>query len=203
MGPVTHIMAKFRAGPQAVEWGISSLALPRRRPQPANPEIAHLDIRILTIKSRVSDSNSRAFRSTIKQQGCRGRKPRSGQQVDPVAFGIDWTNPFSEDAEDLYIYLRIPWQWTRSEALRGGMGMVYLAEQERPIARQVAVKIIKLGMDTRAVLARLFAAMGQPASPYYDGRTSNGPVAAEQLAATLGTRCSTLRGAAPLRESAT
>jgi eukaryotic-like serine/threonine-protein kinase len=36
----------------------------------------------------------------------------------------------------------------------GGMGMVYLAEQEEPIARQVAVKIIKLGMDTRAVLAR-------------------------------------------------
>src|SRR5580704_10867851 len=36
----------------------------------------------------------------------------------------------------------------------GGMGLVYLAEQEDPIARQVAVKIIKLGMDTRAVLAR-------------------------------------------------
>src|ERR1039457_4941750 len=36
----------------------------------------------------------------------------------------------------------------------GGMGMVYLAEQEQPIARQVALKIIKLGMDTRAVLAR-------------------------------------------------
>jgi len=36
----------------------------------------------------------------------------------------------------------------------GGMGLVYLAEQDRPIARQVAVKIIKLGMDTRAVLAR-------------------------------------------------
>ena len=36
----------------------------------------------------------------------------------------------------------------------GGMGMVYLAEQEEPIVRQVALKIIKLGMDTRAVLAR-------------------------------------------------
>src|ERR1039458_7148083 len=36
----------------------------------------------------------------------------------------------------------------------GGMGMVYLAEQEQLIARQVALKIIKLGMDTRAVLAR-------------------------------------------------
>jgi eukaryotic-like serine/threonine-protein kinase len=36
----------------------------------------------------------------------------------------------------------------------GGMGLVYLASQEDPIARQVAIKIIKLGMDTRAVLAR-------------------------------------------------
>jgi serine/threonine protein kinase/WD40 repeat protein len=36
----------------------------------------------------------------------------------------------------------------------GGMGMVYLAEQEQPIIRHVALKIIKLGMDTRAVLAR-------------------------------------------------
>jgi serine/threonine protein kinase len=36
----------------------------------------------------------------------------------------------------------------------GGMGMVYLAEQDQPIARQVAIKIIKLGMDTRAVLSR-------------------------------------------------
>jgi len=36
----------------------------------------------------------------------------------------------------------------------GGMGLVYLAEQEEPITRQVALKIIKLGMDTRAVLER-------------------------------------------------
>jgi WD40 repeat protein/serine/threonine protein kinase len=36
----------------------------------------------------------------------------------------------------------------------GGMGMVYLAEQQEPIVRQVALKVIKLGMDTRAVLAR-------------------------------------------------
>ena len=36
----------------------------------------------------------------------------------------------------------------------GGMGTVCLARQEYPIARQVALKIIKPGMDTRAVLAR-------------------------------------------------
>src|SRR5688572_27241020 len=36
----------------------------------------------------------------------------------------------------------------------GGMGVVYLAEQLEPVKRQVAFKIIKLGMDTRAVIAR-------------------------------------------------
>jgi non-specific serine/threonine protein kinase/serine/threonine-protein kinase len=39
----------------------------------------------------------------------------------------------------------------------GGMGIVYLAEQEHPIRRRVALKIIKLGMDTKAVIARFEA----------------------------------------------
>src|SRR5439155_12471351 len=36
----------------------------------------------------------------------------------------------------------------------GGMGIVYLAEQDQPIRRRVALKVIKLGMDTRHVIAR-------------------------------------------------
>src|SRR5262245_44614799 len=36
----------------------------------------------------------------------------------------------------------------------GGMGVVYMAEQEEPVRRRVALKIIKLGMDTRQVVAR-------------------------------------------------
>ncbi len=41
------------------------------------------------------------------------------------------------------------------EALgEGGMGTVYLAEQHEPIRRRVALKVIKLGMDTKEVLAR-------------------------------------------------
>jgi serine/threonine protein kinase/formylglycine-generating enzyme required for sulfatase activity len=39
----------------------------------------------------------------------------------------------------------------------GGFGSVFLAEQERPVRRQVAVKLVKLGMDTRQVLARFSA----------------------------------------------
>ena len=36
----------------------------------------------------------------------------------------------------------------------GGMGIVYLAEQTEPIRRKVALKLIKLGMDTKHVIAR-------------------------------------------------
>ncbi|MEZ5328119.1 MAG: protein kinase [Verrucomicrobiales bacterium] len=39
----------------------------------------------------------------------------------------------------------------------GGYGVVYLAEQREPIVRQVAVKVIKLGMDTKEVIARFEA----------------------------------------------
>jgi WD40 repeat protein/serine/threonine protein kinase len=36
----------------------------------------------------------------------------------------------------------------------GGFGTVFMAEQERPVRRRVALKIIKMGMDTKQVIAR-------------------------------------------------
>ena len=39
----------------------------------------------------------------------------------------------------------------------GGCGMVYMAEQEQPVKRRVAIKVIKLGMDTKSVIARFEA----------------------------------------------
>src|SRR5262249_55767545 len=39
----------------------------------------------------------------------------------------------------------------------GGFGAVWLAEQTEPVRRRVALKIIKLGMDTRQVVARFEA----------------------------------------------
>ena len=39
----------------------------------------------------------------------------------------------------------------------GGCGVVYMAEQEEPVHRRVALKLIKPGMDTKSVIARFEA----------------------------------------------
>ncbi len=61
----------------------------------------------------------------------------------------------------------------------GGLGTVYLAEQTEPVKRQVALKLIRLGMDSRAVLARFdaerqaLALMDHPnIARVYDGGTT-------------------------------
>ena len=49
-------------------------------------------------------------------------------------------------------------RYTLLEVLgEGGMGTVYRADQTAPVKRQVALKLIKIGMDSRAVLARFDA----------------------------------------------
>jgi serine/threonine protein kinase len=61
------------------------------------------------------------------------------------------------------------------------MGSVYRAEQTEPVKRQVALKLIKAGMDSRAVLARFdaerqaLALMDHPnIARVYDGGTPTG-----------------------------
>ncbi len=64
----------------------------------------------------------------------------------------------------------------------GGMGIVYLAEQKQPIRRQVALKVIKPGMDSKRVIARFeaerqaLALLDHPniAHVYDAGTTENG-----------------------------
>jgi serine/threonine protein kinase len=65
----------------------------------------------------------------------------------------------------------------------GGWGVVYRAEQEEPVRRSVALKIIKLGMETKSVIARFeaerqaLAMMDHPniARVYDAGATDRGP----------------------------
>ena len=45
----------------------------------------------------------------------------------------------------------------REKVGEGGCGVVYVAEQDKPVRRNVALKIIKLGMDTKQVIGRFEA----------------------------------------------
>jgi serine/threonine protein kinase len=62
------------------------------------------------------------------------------------------TVPPSEKAGDIIGRYKI-----REKLGEGGCGVVYVAEQTEPVRRRVALKVIKLGMDTRSVIARFEA----------------------------------------------
>ena len=64
----------------------------------------------------------------------------------------------AQDTADVFVSSAHPIEAEGSEIGRykvlekigeGGMAVVYMAEQRQPIRRKVALKIIKLGMDTR------------------------------------------------------
>jgi serine/threonine protein kinase len=59
----------------------------------------------------------------------------------------------------------------------GGFGLVFVAEQQHPIRRKVALKIIKPGMDTRDVIARFEAERQALALMDHQIKPSNIPVA--------------------------
>src|SRR5258707_863628 len=101
--------------------------------------------------------------SPLKAHGTAGAildHPLSGFRLAAAAAGLDLrpTKP-------------IPVQVTSAEKVgdhigrykllqkigEGGCGVVYMAEQEQPVRRRVALKIIKVGMDTRQVIARFEA----------------------------------------------
>jgi WD40 repeat protein len=76
--------------------------------------------------------------------------PPLGAAVTGAAIGIPAAP--SEKAGD-----RIGRYKVLQQIGEGGCGIVYMAEQEEPVRRRVALKIIKLGMDTKSVIARFEA----------------------------------------------
>src|SRR5208283_2537602 len=83
-----------------------------------------------------------------------------GEQTKPAKAGtpngpgatVILSTPLTEKAGD-----RIGHYKLLQQIGEGGCGVVYMAEQEQPIRRRVALKVIKLGMDTKAVIARFEA----------------------------------------------
>ncbi|MBI3848903.1 MAG: tetratricopeptide repeat protein [Verrucomicrobia bacterium] len=84
-----------------------------------------------------------------------GVPPSGGQSEEPAKAGTPSavTTPLlAEKPGD-----RIGHYKLLQQIGEGGCGIVYMAEQEEPVRRRVALKIIKLGMDTRNVIARFEA----------------------------------------------
>jgi serine/threonine protein kinase len=66
-------------------------------------------------------------------------------------------NDAAESSADLEMGTRIGPYKLLQKIGEGGCGIVFMAEQEVPVRRRVAVKVIKLGMDTKSVIARFEA----------------------------------------------
>src|SRR4051812_6526518 len=81
----------------------------------------------------VSDPNN--------QSGQGARRPSPDAPTEPLT-------PGERPGDDIGAYHLL------EELGRGGFGLVFLAERRSPIVQQVALKVIKPGMDSRAVIAR-------------------------------------------------
>src|SRR5204863_7359049 len=75
--------------------------------------------------------------------------------LSPAAFGPGDTEVVATVTEN--VGDRIGRYKLLQQIGEGGCGVVYMAEQEEPIHRRVALKIIKPGMDTKSVMARFEA----------------------------------------------
>ncbi len=86
-----------------------------------------------------------------------GSHDHAGDFLEPApAMGPNRTlvvpTPPAEQPGDVIGHYKI-----REKLGEGGCGVVYVAEQTEPVRRRVALKVIKLGMDTRSVIARFEA----------------------------------------------
>jgi non-specific serine/threonine protein kinase/serine/threonine-protein kinase len=81
--------------------------------------------------------------------------PPSGGRVDAPASPAEAATPNRVPAEQPGD--RIGRYKLLEEIGEGGFGVVWMAEQEEPVRRRVALKVIKLGMDTKEVVARFEA----------------------------------------------
>lgn len=87
-----------------------------------------------------------------------GDRPGGSCPACLMRLALNHTDSLGDSVDD---HARTPHEPPRTGLYRilsvlgeGGMGVVYLAEQEQPIARTVALKVIKAGMDTREVVRR-------------------------------------------------
>ncbi|HEY1788755.1 MAG TPA: serine/threonine-protein kinase, partial [Verrucomicrobiae bacterium] len=104
------------------------------------------------LRTRVSKLLAAHTQTESFFQGCISDFAKAAQEL-PLVAGADSYKNLAEDLIGTFVG-RYKLLKTLGE---GGCGVVYLAEQEEPVRRRVALKIIKLGMDTQSVIARFDA----------------------------------------------
>jgi WD40 repeat protein/serine/threonine protein kinase len=77
------------------------------------------------------------------------RVPDAGAHGLEEKLSLNSAAPLSEDKVERVGRYRL-----LEQIGEGGCGVIYLAQQDEPVRRQVAIKVIKLGMDTKQVVAR-------------------------------------------------
>src|SRR5208337_4529293 len=126
--------------------------------------------RIKQVLAEAAARNSPAERAAYLDGACRGDDELRAE-VEKLLLAHDQAGAFLEDpvAPPQHSTIVLPEPLTEKPGDRigrykllqqigeGGCGVVYMAEQEEPIRRRVALKVIKLGMDTKAVIARFEA----------------------------------------------
>jgi len=126
--------------------------------------------RIKQVLAEAAARNSPAERAAYLDGACRGDDGLRAE-VEKLLLAHDQAGAFLEDpvAPPQHSTIVLPAPLTEKPGDRigrykllqqigeGGCGVVYMAEQEQPIRRRVALKVIKLGMDTKAVIARFEA----------------------------------------------
>jgi serine/threonine protein kinase/tetratricopeptide (TPR) repeat protein len=124
-----------------------------------------------------------ANRETLRAPDAETRLPSELATAEDRSDGADFTlagAPQADRPGGSGLGQVIAGRYTLREVLgEGGMGTVFRADQTAPVKRQVALKLIKIGMDSRAVLARFdaerqaLALMDHPnIARVYDGGTT-------------------------------
>ena len=126
--------------------------------------------RLKQVLAEAAARNSPAERAAYLDGACRGDDGLRAE-VEKLLSAHDQAGAFLEDpvAPTQHSTIVLPAPLTEKPGDKighykllqqigeGGCGVVYMAEQEEPIRRRVALKVIKLGMDTKAVIARFEA----------------------------------------------
>ncbi|MCU0757331.1 MAG: protein kinase, partial [Xanthomonadales bacterium] len=147
--------------PKPVRWQIERAAepldspaeAPASAPAPADvPAASAADL--AQPASAPAESASRAPVPAPVPAANAAKAPVAPQAAAPIAP----TEPgFAPPVDPPQIHDRIGRYRILNELAQGGMGVVYLAEQNEPVQRRVALKLIRAGLDSAQVLARFAA----------------------------------------------